>query len=419
MTGRCLVYLLSQYPASNHSYLLREVRGLRALGWDVRVISIRPADRPLEQLTELERDECEKTSYVLAHGPVRVIRLAARYTMRAPARAVRAVVRALACTRAVSSLGRSAWYAVEALAVAEMIPDDSSHVHGHFVGQILEPLHELIGERWSVTLHGPEEFDGENSSRVSRLARDSRFIRTISSYGRAMCLLRAPSADSAKIRVVRLGVEELAFEERSRELAGDVVRLVSVGRLAPIKGFRLLLDAVAELKRRGIAVHLSIIGGGSEFEHLQAQIAASELSAFVTLHGWMNSDEVERRLRQASAFILPSFGEGIPLVLMEAMMIGIPCIATAVGGVPELIRDGVSGRLIPAGDTSAIVTAIEELASDRARAASMAAQARQDVSARYAIERNVAELSTLFSTQCRRGSARRIEDTGSRGLSEQ
>lgn len=405
MTLRSIVYVLSQYPAANHSYLLREVTELRKIGWNVRVISLRPPDRPLAQLSPDEAREARVTTVLLERGAGGVLAGAMRRALAHPLRSAATLWKALRTAPSLSRMPRSVWYALEAIALAGIIGDDEAHVHGHFVGQVLVLLDTARGSNWSATLHGPEEFDGANAYRVRRIVRDARFVRTISSFGRAMCILRSSADASDRIHVVRLGITPRGpltvhgTADTTAAATASALSLLSVGRLAPVKAHRALVRAVALLRRSGVPVTLRIIGDGEERPALEALIRSLDLEAVVSLLGWQSGEFVERAMRESGAFVLPSYGEGIPLVLMEAMASGCTCIATAVGGVPELIKDGVNGLLIPAADDVALEDAIRRLAQQPALREQLAAAAALTVAEQYDITRNVRALSDLFEAR--------------------
>ncbi len=178
-------------------------------------------------------------------------------------------------------------------------------------------------------------------------------------------------------------------------LDGDPLRLVSLGRLVPIKGQRHLIDAVALLRARGVAVHLTLGGEGELRDALQQQIHALDLGDRVRLAGQV--DAVPAFLASADLFVLPSLSEAMPISLLEAAAAGLPLLVTASGGAPRLIEAGAGGDVVPPGDAEALAAAIARVAALPVEARrALGARSRALVLARYDIAATAAAYADLF-----------------------
>jgi len=190
--------------------------------------------------------------------------------------------------------------------------------------------------------------------------------------------------------------QAFAPQPRADRSAGEPFRIVSVGRLAPAKAYHLLIAAVARLVEKSRKVELTIVGDGPERRSLEEAVSQRKLDDIVRLAGPCNHDHVIDFYARADAFALASFAEGVPVVLMEAMAMEIPCVATWINGVPELIRNGIDGLLVPPADEEALADALEKLIDDPALGARLGASGRRRVLDLYNLERNSARLGDTF-----------------------
>nr|MCU0636841.1 glycosyltransferase [Gemmatimonadaceae bacterium] len=385
-----ITYLLSQYPTIGHTYLLREVTGLRALGWDVDVISIQRPVLPPES-GSVEEVEAARTRYV--NRPVAAFTAAGVVAMvRRPLGALRAFVRATALAPAMRELPRWWGHAVQAAITADMLVRRDTHVHAHFCMHLAVLLDAVRGDAgWSMSVHGPAEFDGPKAFLLPTVLARATWVRTISAIGRAICLMRAPEGTTPTVIVNRLGL--VAGSVPSRAVApprapGATVRLVTVGRLSVEKGLGVLLEAVRLTVDGGVDVSLRLIGGGPEEAALRRLAASLGLASRVDFAGWIQPSAIPDELARADVFVSSSFAEGIPLVLMEAMTVGVPCVATSVGGVAELVVHGETGLLVPPADASALASAIRTLAADPVLAGRLVLLARERLARDFDLTRN-------------------------------
>jgi len=177
----------------------------------------------------------------------------------------------------------------------------------------------------------------------------------------------------------------------------DVPRVCCVGRLNEQKGHTLLIEAVAKLVREGVDVQLVLVGDGELRGAIEKRIAELGMQANVTITGWASGDVVRREILASRAMVLPSFAEGLPVVIMEALALGRPVISTYVAGIPELIEPGVCGWLAPAGSVDATAEAIREcLATDVKTLTRMGAEGRRRVLAMHDVRESARRLKALL-----------------------
>jgi glycosyltransferase involved in cell wall biosynthesis len=204
-----------------------------------------------------------------------------------------------------------------------------------------------------------------------------------------------PPREWGKLEVTRLGVDASLYSPPTRAVP-VTIEILTVGRLAAVKAHRVLIDAMARLVRQGLNVRLRLVGDGAERTALESQAASLGLSDRIVFEGWQNQQRVHAFYCQADVFALPSFAEGIPVVLMEAMAMEIPCVATRITGIPELICDGEDGLLVTPADTEDLAAALARLASDPGLRRRLGAAGRQRVIAEYDQARNAAALGAMI-----------------------
>jgi colanic acid/amylovoran biosynthesis glycosyltransferase len=294
-------------------------------------------------------------------------------------------------------------YVIEACQIALWLADAGvGHLHAHFgtnSAEIAMLARTLGGPPYSFTVHGPDEFLRPMGleEKIHRAA----FTVAISDFGRSQLFMRARYADWPGIRVVHCGLEG-AFYEGDPVPPADAPRLVCVGRLCEAKGQLLLLDAAARLAARGIVFELILAGDGPLRGELEALVQRHGLTRQVRITGWISSAEVRREILAARAMVLPSFAEGLPVVIMEAMALRRPVLSTYVAGIPELVRPGETGWLFPAGSIQSLLEAMQDcLASSPGELRRMGDAAYARVLSRHAVDTEAAKLAALFRESIR------------------
>lgn len=393
-----IAYLVNQYPKVSHSFIRREILALERQGFEVERIALRGWDAELADPQDLH--ERAQTRYVLQGSAFALALAVLRQAAATPVRFVRAFALAW-------RMGRRAarpWpvhlaYLAEACRIVPwMRQSGARHLHAHFgtnPAEVAMLAHALGGPQYSFTVHGPEEFDQPEFLHLAEKIRHAAFVVAISSYGRSQLYRWIPEPDWPKVQVVHCGIEP-AFHAAAAP-PPTAPRIVCVGRLCEQKGQLLLVRAVGQLIRKGIPVDLVLAGDGEMRAQIEALVAESGLQAYVRITGWIDSDTVRAEMLTARALVLPSFAEGLPVVLMEAMLLRRPVLSTYVAGIPELVRPGREGWLFAAGDIDALVAALQEmLATPTATLEAMGQAARARALERHAIDVEAAKLGKLF-----------------------
>jgi glycosyltransferase involved in cell wall biosynthesis len=395
-----LAYLVSAYPAISHTFILREVRQLRALGYHIVTASINRPDRQRAGMDDGERAEADRTYVVKSHGVAGAFSALLFWAWHAPL----CLLGMLLFSFRLRSGSKPWWsglaYGVEAAMVARwMHREQSQHLHVHFgnagatVGVLVKRLSAC---HLSYTIHGPDEFDEVAGQHLALKMREADSVVCISQFARGQLMRITDPAHWGKFRVCYLGVEPEQFRFALRD-AGTLPQLLCVGRLAPAKGQVLLIQALAQLRDRGLRFHLTLVGDGPDRARVEAQIAALGLRKSVTLTGALTQGQVRERFARADIFVLPSLAEGIPVVLMEAMSCGVPCVSTPVNGIPELIAHDQTGLLATPGDVFSLAARLRELIEQPALRHRLALAARDKVRSDFDLVRNVAALGSIFS----------------------
>lgn len=385
-----IAYLVTAYPEVSHTFIRREILEIEQRGHPVLRLSVR---RPTSTLVDpLDVEEEGRTHYLLAQ-PGRLA-LATLRTLLRPREFARALGRTLALSRKSDrGLVRHLAYLAEACLVRELTAaDGTEHLHVHFgtnaaaVGML---THLLGGPRWSFTAHGPDEFDAPVALSLGDKVADAAFTVAISHFGSAQLKRWSRPEHWDRIAIVRCTIGS-EFEEPAGPIPRDSRTFVSIGRLSAQKGQLLLVDAFAKLIDSGVDANLILAGDGELRDEVEARIRHYGLGDRVRITGWVTSDEIRKLLQESRALVLPSFAEGLPVVIMEAFALGRPVISTFVAGIPELVEPGRSGWLVPAGAPEPLVCALEEaLAAPVEELDAMGRLGREQVLARHSTPREV------------------------------
>jgi glycosyltransferase involved in cell wall biosynthesis len=393
-----LAYLVNTYPRASHSFIRREIAALERRGLSVHRFAMRSDRQALVDPADLAEDA--RTEHVLETGALRLGLSALGWMAAHPGRAAAALRLALRMgARGAGGRLRHLIYLAEAAHVARRCRAlGITHLHAHFGtnSTTVAALTQAVGgPRYSFTVHGPEEFDAPQALSLGDKIAGAAFVVAISSYGRSqLCRWSAP-AHWSRLQVVHCGIEPARFADPA-PLPGRP-HLLAIGRFSEQKGFALLIEALALAAPRAPALHLTLVGDGDLRPQIEAAIARHGLGARVTLAGWQDEAGVRAALAGAEALILPSFAEGLPVVVMEALAAARPVIATTIAGVPELVTPDC-GWLVPAGDAAALAEAMVTLAATpRDRLAAMGQVGRARVLARHDIDTEAAKLAALFA----------------------
>ncbi|WP_288356582.1 glycosyltransferase family 4 protein [uncultured Cycloclasticus sp.] len=359
-----LAYFTNQYPKVSHSFIRREILALEKLGHEVERFALKSDEAEL--VDSLDEQEFSKTSYVLSE-PKHLILLA---FFRAFIKRPLCFLKTLCLTvklgmRSDRGVLRNMAYFVESCVLLKWQTDKNiQHIHAHFgtnSTSVVMFAYLLGGAGYSFTVHGPEEFDKPEFISLSAKIKYCRFVVAISSYGRSQLFRWIPYENWPKVKVIRCGLDSVFLEGRNNKDANVTKQLLCVGRLCEQKGQLLLLESMKSLKESGVDYKLILAGDGPMRAEVEKRIKEYSLTDRVEITGWISSEEVKSLLIKSRGLVLPSFAEGLPVVIMEALALYRPVISTYVAGIPELVKHGENGWLVPAGDVSALTEAVHGL----------------------------------------------------------
>ena len=406
-------YLMNTYPVTSGTFIRREIEALEALGVTVRRYAIR---RWSEELVD-EGDEAEqaRTSYLLSGRPLALVAAFLAELAANPAGIARALGAWVGLVRnAGGGLIRHAAYLLEAASLRRLAARDGiGHVHAHFStnpAAVAMLAHLMGGPSYSFTAHGPDEFLDPQGSSLALKIEKAAFVVAISHFARTTLALAGGIEAWEKIHVVRCGIAIAEFPPDGTPFEGNAT-LVCVGRLCPQKGQRLIPRAVAALTERHPDLRVVLIGDGESRGAIEAEIARAGLADRIELLGWRSNAEVRERIGRARALLLPSFAEGLPIVLMEALALGRPVVTTYIAGIPELV-DRSCGWIVPAGSEDDLVAALD--AAMRATPGELAAlgrEGRRRVEERHDLHASAARLRSLFAAAAMEATIPRHSDT--------
>lgn len=394
-----VAYLVNQYPKVSHTFIRREIHALERQGVEVVRFALRGWDADL--VDPQDAQERLRTHFLLEGGLRPLLMALAARAVRSPGRFWKGLKLALAMARGGDrTLAHHLVSLAEAALLARwMAQQELQHLHAHFgtnSAEVAMLSAELGGHRYSFTVHGSDEWDQPRQYKLSEKIERAAFVVGISHYTRAQLMRWARPEDRQRLHVVHCGLDA-AFLEGPLVPVPDVARIVCVGRLCREKAQGLLIDAIALLRRRDIRVELVLAGDGELRPRLERRIRHEGLEGQVTITGWVSNEEVRSLLLGSRAMVLPSLMEALPVVIMEAMALGRPVISTQVGGIPELVRPGRDGWLVPGGHVRALADAIESvLRTPTAQLDRMGRGAQARVRERHHADDEAVRLKRLF-----------------------
>ena len=406
-----IAYLVGHYPAVTHTFILREIQQLRREGFELETFSVwRAGEQDL--LTPVDRAEDARTYALLPPRPVDYLRCHLQSARRAPRDYLRTLAKGLRLS-AHGLRGRLlglSWF-LEAVVIQRMCERRGiRHVHVHLdgtapaVGLLVAHLGNGGADTgawsFSMTVHGSKEFFDVARQGLAHKVAAARFVVCISDFTRSQLMALVDDTHWPRLRVVHCGIDPEHFTPPEGGRHGDgPLRILTVGRLDNMKGVAILVEAVSELRRRGIAVALTVVGDGPQREHLQRLAERNAVGEAVTWAGPVGQDAIRAHYLAADVFCLPSFAEGIPVVLMEAMSTGLPVVANGITGIPELVEHEISGLLVRPGRSDLLVGALERLAADGELRARMGEAGREKVRREFASADVGGALAQLFAAE--------------------
>jgi glycosyltransferase involved in cell wall biosynthesis len=358
-----IAYLTNQYPHVRHTFIRREIVALEAHGVDVVRYSIRDSGR--DAIDPADRAEYEKTRVILNAGKWTLLAATVRQMLTRPVRFAKALARAFRFGRRSDRGVLRHWiYLCEACLLRRWLAADGvAHLHVHFAtnpAAVAYFCRILGGPSYSITVHGPEEWDRPEALSLKEKYEQASFVVAVSDFGRCQVYRWTAHDYWAKVHVIRCGVDE-AFLNAEPEPVPDTNKLVLVAGLVEQKGHLHLLRALEQVHDAGVDFQMVFAGDGPLRPVLEAEVRRLALADRVVFAGWQSNAQVREQLRSARGLVMPSFAENLPVAMMEALAMGRPVVGTFIAGVPELIEPGVSGWLVPAGNIEATAQAIMAL----------------------------------------------------------
>ena len=356
-----VAYLINQYPAVSHSFIRREIKALESQEIKVFRFSIRSSAELIDRADLLE---LEKTKFVLGVSIVGLLLALLRTVITRPKRFLDAILLAI----------KIGWhkdrgilihlaYLAEACVLLGWVEDaDIDHIHAHFAFNptAVAMLCHVLGDiPYSFTVHGPESIDRAVILSLEEKIKRASFVVAISDYCRSQLYRWCDRAYWSKIHIVHCGLDR-PFLERQITPVPETSQLVCVGRLNEQKGHLILLEAARELVKERVNFKLVLVGDGELRSQIEALITKYSLQDRVTITGWADNNQVRQHLIDSRAMVLPSFAEGLPVVIMEALALGRPVVSTYIAGIPELV-DPNCGWLVPSGSVAELAQAMRQV----------------------------------------------------------
>jgi colanic acid/amylovoran biosynthesis glycosyltransferase len=403
-----VAYVLTHYPRLAQTFISGEVAELRRQGVDVRTVSMNAA-APTDVASDAARAEQAGTFYIKQAGFAGAAEACVAAWRRSPLGMTRLAFRMLRLGGAdVKAAVWNVFYLLEAAMVWRHLRGSSvRHLHAHFgqtpanIAWFTTEIGNLVGDdgrwTWSFTIHGFQDFVNERQTRLDLKAKSASFVVCVSDFTKSQIMRVSDPSVWGRFHVVRCGIDLDAFALRRAHRRRAAFRVLVVGRVSPEKGHGVLLDALLLLRRRGRECVVELVGDGPFLPEVRARAAALGLTDQLDVRGELPPSEVVKRLGEADAFCLPSFAEGLPISIMEAMAVGVPVISTLISGIPELAVNDVTALTVPAGNAEALADAIERLIAEPELAGRLATAARAEVERGYRSGHNVAELAQLFA----------------------
>lgn len=394
-------YFTGLYPRATDTFIQIEVTGLRALGVEVDTFSVRePGDEHIvgpEQSTEKAQ-----TFYLLSASPLAFLTAHVWLLVRSPLRYLRGLKLALSTSQpGIKGLIYQLIYFIEAgLLAREICKRQISHLHNHIANSncTVAMLASALGEfSFSFTMHGPHIFFEPMRWRLDEKIRRAKFVACISYFCRSQGLIFVRPEHWEKMPIIRCGVNLDLFQPTAYEQQKGN-RLLYVGRLAVEKGLPVVLESLKDLAAKYPDITLTIIGDGADRHFLEDLTEQMALTDHVEFVGYQSQSSVRDYLSQTDIFVLPSFAEGIPVVLMESMAMGVPVVATQIAGISELVESGKNGYLVPPGNSPALTGAVDQLINDPDLRATLGKAGRQKVEQHFNIAHSLTELKAWLTS---------------------
>ena len=397
-----LAYVMSRFPKITETFILYEIVELERRGIPVEVFPLLREQQPV--VNPEARPLVDRAHYQPLVSPAILAANAARI-VGSPRSYASTWSEMLRGTWGNSNffLGALAYFPMTVHFAREMQRLGVTHIHAHFANHpalVALAAHRMTGIPFSFTAHGSDIHVRQKF--LDRKIEAASFVVTISDYNKRFMVEHCQGRHEEKIHVVRCGVDAEVFRPSSTRTEGARYRIVCVASYEEVKGHRYLLDACARLRERGVDFVCDLVGDGPLQQDVAARVESAGLGSHVVMHGTMPRERVAAMMREADVVVLPSVftargdREGIPVVLMEAMAVGLPVVASRISGIPELVLDGRTGLLVEPTDSDGLARALEKICQDPALARSMGEAGRRHVLKEFDLQKNTEQLIELF-----------------------
>ena len=389
-------YVLKVYPRFSETFVVTEILAREEYGDDLRIYALRPTTdarfhpeiaRVKAEVTWVPRPLKASEFWPQLSAALQRPEIAARFPALLPDLA-----------------GLPADEVAQGVALAEAVLDDGiEYLHAHFAslaGRMAWLAGQLTGVPYSITTHAKDIYhESVDMGWLRRICGDADRVIAISQFNDDY-LRRVLNGTGARISLQYNALELDRFSYQEPSATSGPLRVAAVGRLVPKKGFGDLIDAVA---RMSAPAEVEIAGSGELRDELLAQIGRLGLDESVRLLGPLTQEEVSKLVRSADVFVAPCVPaadgniDGLPTVVLEAMALGTPVIATSVSGLPEVVRDGQTGILLSPGDVAGLASALDEIAAGRVPVSRLTVNARALIEEQFDSRRQAARLAAWAS----------------------
>jgi len=358
-----IAYLINQYPKVSHSFIRREIHGLENLGFEITRVSVRPGDKNV--VDSDDKSENKKTLCILESGFLKIFTSLLITFLRHPIKLLSTMIYAikLGLHAERGPLIHLIYLSESCLLYRWSKQKEIQHIHCHFGTNptTVAMLCKLIGgPDYSFTSHGPEEYDKGNAINLKEKIINAKFVIAITNFGRSQLYRYSEYQYWNKIHIIHCAVGDKFLTTDISEVPENN-KLVCIGRLCEQKGQVQLVEAIANVIQKGVDLELTLVGDGEMRPEVEQIISDRKIDKHVTITGWASEDEVYSQINSSKALVLPSFAEGLPVVIMEAFALGRPVLSTYIAGIPELVIPKENGWLCAASDIESITEAIMDL----------------------------------------------------------
>ncbi len=400
-----IAYLAPEIPALSATFVYKEILKLNELGVDVTAFSVH---KPYSEASDPALAELKKSViHIYDIAKLQVIWTHICLLLSHPIRYIKTLWLLIQDMTTLGLFSRNALglgyrFFYSAVLAKQLISKKCQHLHIHFahiptdIGMYASSLANIS---FSVTAHANDLF--ERGWLLKEKVLRSAFFATISEFNKRY--LAGKGIDTDSVKIIRCGVDEKQFSKRLAPASNNKIQIGVVGRLVEKKGIDTLIHAVSILKNQNVGVELKIAGSGPLEQELSQLTRELKLSGHeVTFLGAMANTDVASFIESLDAFVLPckmdraGDMDGIPVVLMEAMLSGVPVISTKLSGIPELVIDGTTGLLTEPDDADALAKAIHQIKHDVNLRDKMIEQAIEKINSDFSLSINSQRLQRLF-----------------------